>query len=187
MRRSDRRAASSVVGVLLVVALAVVLAGVVATFALGIGEQTQEVPPTGAFEFEYHNSTDTASYLPDDPTQGSANLTVIYTHGEPIPSDRVNVTVRGATERDQNGNVIGENLVFEPNFAGGGNLFGNTDTVSAGDEYTISDNDFLSKDGSGNLGELRKLDLSRATITVYWLSETGENSAIIGQWTGPDT
>ena len=186
MGSGDQRAVTSVIGNVLLVAVVVVVAAVLGTLALGFVDQAQEVPPKSAFEFEYHNSSDTTSFKHGNPNYGSDNLTVRYTHGDTIPSSRVNVTVSGAVERDQNGDVLGRDLIFEPNYAGGGNLFGNTDTVTAGDQYTISDNDFISTDGSGNLGWLRKLDLSEATVTVYWLSDDGQNSAVIGQWTGPE-
>jgi len=186
MNRVDQRGASSVVGVLLLVGVTVVIAATVASFALLFVEQTQEIPPRGAFEFEYGNATDTTSFRPADPTRGSDNLTVVYTHGETIPSSRVNITVSGALSRSQNGQVLTSTLVFEPSYKGGGNLFSNTDSVTSGDSYVISDDDFTSRNSPSNLGNNAKLDLSEATVRVYWLSEAEENSAVLAEWTGPE-
>ncbi|UIO99417.1 type IV pilin N-terminal domain-containing protein [Halobaculum sp. CBA1158] len=183
MVHSDERAASSVIGVVILVAVTVILAGTASVYVLGIANSVQEPPPSSSFEFDYSQEGDTASYLPGDPDRGSDNLSVSFVGGETIRADRINVTVTGAKEIDQNGNVIGTDLTFEPNYAGGGNLFGNTGEVSAGDSYTISDLDFVSNDGSGNLGSLRKLDLSDATVRVYWLSENGETGSVIAEWT----
>lgn len=177
------RGASSVIGIILLVAITVIVASVVVTFGLSFTEGVSDPPPKGAFEFDYGNDTDTTGQ--NFPPGGSDQLNVIYTHGDSIPSSRVNVTVTGAKEIDQNGNVIGTNLQFRPNFAGGGNLFDGTEELTAGDSDTISDVDFVSVDGSGNLGAYRALDLSEATVRVYWVSDDGRNSAILAEWTGP--
>lgn len=179
----NNRAASSVIGVVLLVALAVILAATVSVYVFSTSNSVNEPAPAASFEFDYSQEGDTDSYLPTNPNRGSDNLTVTFVAGENIQADQINVTVTGAKEIDQNGNVIGTNLTFEPNFAGGGKLFGNSGEVSSGESYTISDLDFISNDGSKNLGNLRKLDLSDATVRVYWISETGENSAVIAEWT----
>lgn len=178
----DTRAASSVIGVVILVALTVILAATASAYVLNTSDSINQPPPTASFEFEYTQEGDTASYLPSDPDRGSDNLTVIFVSGETIQADQINVTVTGAKEVDQSGNIIGTDLTFEPNYAGGGKLFGTSGEISAGESYTISDVDFISNDGSGNLGNLRKLDLSEATVRVYWISETGENSAVIAEW-----
>jgi flagellin-like protein len=52
-RGADDRAVSSVVGAVLLVAIAVVLAGVIATMATGFESELQDPAPSGAFDREY--------------------------------------------------------------------------------------------------------------------------------------
>jgi len=49
---SEERAVSPVIGVILMVAITVILAAVIASFVLGLGQQ-QDVAPTSTFEFNY--------------------------------------------------------------------------------------------------------------------------------------
>ena len=50
---SDDDAVSPVIGVILMVAITVILAAVIATFVLGLGEQVSSTAPTASFTFEY--------------------------------------------------------------------------------------------------------------------------------------
>ncbi|ELZ82518.1 flagellin-like protein [Haloferax elongans ATCC BAA-1513] len=75
---TDDNAVSPVIGVILMVAITVILAAVIGTFVLGLGEQT-ETAPQASFSFEYDSS-------------GNSNLTITHESGEEINSDRLNVT-----------------------------------------------------------------------------------------------
>jgi flagellin-like protein len=48
-------AVSPVIGVILMVAITVILAAVIATFVLGLGEQISETSPNASFSFEYND------------------------------------------------------------------------------------------------------------------------------------
>jgi flagellin-like protein len=187
MSQSRRRGVSSVIGIILLVAVTVIIAATTATFALSIKDKAQNSPPKGDFDFTYNNGSDTKSFKEKlyKPYVGSDNLTITYTGGDTISSARVNVTVNGAIARNQRGNAGAGTLEFDPRY-GGGNLFSNTDQIRAGDSYTISDQDFYAKGGTQNLGILRKLDLSEATVRVYWISKSTDNSAVVAKWTGPE-
>jgi len=54
----DDSAVSPVIGVILMVAITVILAAVIATFVIGLGDQTDEVAPTASFSYDYQNSSD---------------------------------------------------------------------------------------------------------------------------------
>ncbi|WP_411966291.1 type IV pilin [Haloferax sp. YSMS24] len=54
---SESRAVSPVIGVILMVAITVILAAVIGTFVLGLGDQVGDNAPQASFSFEY-NSTD---------------------------------------------------------------------------------------------------------------------------------
>ena len=59
-KSDDRRAVSPVIGVILMVAITVILAAVIATFVLGLGEQVSDTTPNANFnaDFEPDNSSD---------------------------------------------------------------------------------------------------------------------------------
>jgi flagellin-like protein len=50
---NDDDAVSPVIGVILMVAITVILAAVIATFVLGLGEQVSSTTPTASFTFDY--------------------------------------------------------------------------------------------------------------------------------------
>jgi len=54
----DERAVSPVVAVILMVAITVILAAIVGSFALGLGDEIRQVPPTASFDFEYAETGD---------------------------------------------------------------------------------------------------------------------------------
>ena len=50
---TDDRAVSPVIGVILMVAITVILAAVIGTFVLGLGNNLQQTPPNANFDFDY--------------------------------------------------------------------------------------------------------------------------------------
>ncbi|MFA9515720.1 type IV pilin [Halopenitus sp. H-Gu1] len=87
---TDDRAVSPVIGVILMVAITVILAAVIGTFVLGLGDDLQDDQPTASFDFEYDNSTT------------PANVTITHTGGDTIDgtSDTVTVTTTGGNDID---------------------------------------------------------------------------------------
>ncbi|MEF8783432.1 MAG: type IV pilin N-terminal domain-containing protein [Haloarculaceae archaeon] len=84
----DDSAVSPVIGVILMVAITVILAAVIATFVLGLGDQVSDTAPQASFDFDYDTSAG-----PSD--QG--NLTITHTGGASIPASQLNVT-NGTTQ-----------------------------------------------------------------------------------------
>ena len=82
----DDRGVSPVIGVILMVAITVILAAVIATFVLGLGEQVSQTAPQANFDFEVEGD-------------GSNNdiLTVSHEGGETIDRADVAVTIGGET------------------------------------------------------------------------------------------
>jgi len=70
---TDDDAVSPVIGVILMVAITVILAAVIASFVLGLGDQADNVQPTASFSFDYD--------------QSNGNLTVTHDSGESIPAE----------------------------------------------------------------------------------------------------
>ncbi|WP_336135965.1 type IV pilin N-terminal domain-containing protein [Natronomonas amylolytica] len=52
----DDDAVSPVIGVILMVAITVILAAVIGTFVLGLGDQVQQTAPTAQFSFDYDSA-----------------------------------------------------------------------------------------------------------------------------------
>src|SRR6056297_2640423 len=58
---TDDDAVSPVIGVILMVAITVILAAVIATFVLGLGEQVSDTAPNANFQWEYNSGNDNVS------------------------------------------------------------------------------------------------------------------------------
>ena len=57
IRNDEDRAVSPVIGVILMVAITVILAAVIGTFVLGLGDQVQTTAPNAQFSFDYDSGT----------------------------------------------------------------------------------------------------------------------------------
>jgi flagellin-like protein len=77
----ERRAVSPVIGVILMVAITVILAAVIGTFVLGLGDQVSESAPQAQFSFDYKETTSV--------------VTITHDGGDSISSDDINVTGAG--------------------------------------------------------------------------------------------
>jgi len=74
----DDRAVSPVIGVILMVAITVILAAVIGTFVLGLGDQVQNTTPQASFGFD---SADSAT-----------NVTITHESGNSIPASNINIS-----------------------------------------------------------------------------------------------
>jgi flagellin-like protein len=68
----DDDAVSPVIGVILMVAITVILAAVIGTFVLGLGDQVQQTSPTAQFSFDF-DSGDSSLEMTHDGGDGIAN------------------------------------------------------------------------------------------------------------------
>jgi flagellin-like protein len=89
---NDDNAVSPVIGVILMVAITVILAAVIATFVLGLGEQISETSPNASFTFDYNGSASPGT----DSFGGSAGttglLTITHAGGPNIASEQIFVS-----------------------------------------------------------------------------------------------
>ncbi|QSG08393.1 type IV pilin [Halapricum desulfuricans] len=94
---TDDDAVSPVIGVILMVAITVILAAVIASFVLGLGDTTNTTPQA-SFDFDYDNSTTPSSnyYLND--TSRNGTLTVTHESGDTISGEDLEVTDGNSTE-----------------------------------------------------------------------------------------
>jgi len=85
----DDQAVSPVIGVILMVAITVILAAVIGTFVLGLGDQVQSTTPTASFGF------DQASESPGAGIPEVKELTVTHETGDTLSESNIEVTVSG--------------------------------------------------------------------------------------------
>ncbi|WP_416841220.1 type IV pilin [Haloferax sp. DFSO52] len=76
----DDTAVSPVIGVILMVAITVILAAVIGTFVLGLGDQVSETAPQASFSFDY---------------DGSSTLTITHESGDAIDASRISLAGGG--------------------------------------------------------------------------------------------
>jgi len=128
----DDRAVSPVIGVILMVAITVILAAVIGTFVLGLGDQVQNTTPQASFNFESSNMDGTHD-------SGSADDQVTITHesGDTLTQSNINVK-------------IGSSLIYEQGTPQDGATGWNTgDSISAGDQLVYDESDTDAEEFSG--------------------------------------
>lgn len=143
---TDDDAVSPVIGVILMVAITVILAAVIATFVLGLGESVSDTAPQANFATDY--TTDASGSVTDswDKTDGDGYLTVTHTGGAKIRAEYLSLT-GGTVEGQEWGSASG---------------YGAQSDISAGSsvEYRVASDDTVrviwSKAGSGSSAELKK-------------------------------
>jgi len=107
---TDDDAVSPVIGVILMVAITVILAAVIGTFVLGLGDQVQNNAPQASFTFDYDTSQGASAASIDITDNGNPDdgvLTVTHDGGKAISPDRLEVKANpGGTAQGGSGNDI---------------------------------------------------------------------------------
>lgn len=157
---ADDEAVSPVIGVILMVAITVILAAVIGTFVLGIGETAQSRSPQASL----------------DPSYVAADGELAFTHesGESIDQARLKVVTDNTDFCAAEGNSSGsctsttqsEQLSNPSGWVSG-------DQMGSGDTATIyADSGANGFDGS--------------TVRVVWTDQSAENSNTLRKWEGPN-
>jgi flagellin-like protein len=161
---TEDRAVSPVIGVILMVAITVILAAVIGTFVLGLGQNVQSTP-SASFEFEFGETSDGN---PAAVSGGSDTSVVNITHngGDTITAGEGAESVEiVSSESDTSHTWVTTSPSGDPN---------QTDSISAGSTYTA-----YPYDGDGNNGG------GGATIRVVFTDSGGDSSATLGQQDAP--
>ncbi|SEA08745.1 flagellin N-terminal-like domain-containing protein [Haloplanus vescus] len=82
---TEDRAVSPVIGVILMVAITVILAAVIGTFVLGLGDQVSENAPQASFSFDFSANGSTFNGESGD------NVTVTHEGGETLEASTIDV------------------------------------------------------------------------------------------------
>ena len=80
---NDDEAVSPVIGVILMVAITVILAAVIGTFVLGLGDQVRQTSPNSQFTFDYESS--------------SNELTITHDGGDSVNNDQIRIIADDGT------------------------------------------------------------------------------------------
>ena len=128
----DRRGVEPVIGVILMVAITVILAAVIATFVLGLGEEVEAVSPDATFQFDLDDQVDPnerADGFGYDATAGvgenAALLTIQHNGGDSI----------AAADLFNRGDLTYGSGAWSDNRTASG--FGSASDVSAGDRFEL--------------------------------------------------
>ncbi|QGA83251.1 type IV pilin [Halomicrobium sp. LC1Hm] len=117
---NDDDAVSPVIGVILMVAITVILAAVIASFVLGLGDQTQTTP-TASFSFDYDADDN--------------EVAITHDGGDPIAASEL--YVRGTTDSGSGGtDLSGDNGNWKSGNPSGA-VSGSNSEVVAGDSATV--------------------------------------------------
>jgi flagellin-like protein len=114
----DDRAVSPVIGVILMVAITVILAAVIGTFVLGLGDSVESAPQA-SFDFSVDSSD---------------NVQIRHRGGDNIDPNNVEIRVNG------------EEVAANTESGGGGSAFTDLNSFGAGDSVYISSGDVGSND-----------------------------------------
>lgn len=118
-------AVSPVIGVILMVAITVILAAVIATFVLGLGEQISQTSPNASFTFDYSEGG-TGSAAIGSGTTGV--VTVTHAGGPNIGADQLSIA------GDQTGDWTAGSLTANDDVSAGDSI---TVDVNAGDALSV--------------------------------------------------
>ncbi|WP_128223611.1 type IV pilin N-terminal domain-containing protein [Halobacteriaceae bacterium SHR40] len=161
---NDDDAVSPVIGVILMVAITVILAAVIATFVLGLGEQVSQTTPNANFGVDYENNsadlvdeTDSWDHNETGDSDNNADglLTISHTSGPSIETSKLGLS--GSSYNNATGNYTDWST---------SNVGFNNSEMSAGDsiDVWISVDDSVSViwENEGDSATLRNYDAPEA-------------------------
>jgi len=126
---ADDRAVSPVIGVILMVAITVILAAVIGTFVLGLGDQIGGSATAGV-TVDGDNTTEVTVTLTNTGT--AENVKIVYTNGTSVPDSSA-----GVTSGDLPINSTGASVTLEDSGGLGGQQFNIVAVGSNGEESVL--------------------------------------------------
>jgi flagellin-like protein len=87
----DDDAVSPVIGVILMVAITVILAAVIGTFVLGLGDQVSNTSPTASFTFDLEDNTNYDTTVANTNNEDGDVLTITHDGGDKIAASALTV------------------------------------------------------------------------------------------------
>jgi flagellin-like protein len=159
---TDEDAVSPVIGVILMVAITVILAAVIGTFVLGLGQGVQSAPQA-QFTIETANL--------NDGTPDNDAFTITHDGGDTIESDNLDIVVDGdAVYEDGSINTAGQPVTDSATIGLVENEWGTE--INAGDGQ-----DIVEDGGAGTLIDEDK------TVRVIWQSANSDKTQTLAKFT----
>jgi len=155
----DDKAVSPVIGVILMVAITVILAAVIGTFVLGLGDQVQSTTPQASFGFETTNV--------GDGTDDNDQISVTHESGDSIESNSLTLNIGGENVYEQGSSQVGDiDGLDEVSNSWTG------DSISAGDTFAVEENDATTDNWGGE-----------TTVRVIYNNPDSDSSSTLGKFT----
>jgi len=157
----DEKAVSPVIGVILMVAITVILAAVIGTFVLGLGDQLQSTTPQASFGFDQS----TTDVVVGDVGGGTGtntitvtSVTITHESGSTIDASNLKVSVDGNQayttqgEADSDGGIEEVGGTFSGDVSAGSSttIIAAADSTSISTGGTASDSEYVSGDAANN-------------------------------------
>jgi len=161
---NDDDAVSPVIGVILMVAITVILAAVIATFVLGLGEQISETSPNTSFTFDFEEGDPTEDSFGTSPGTLDGLVTITHSGGPNINAAQLFVTGASTTS----GSYQSGDNAWSDTSAPNAPTYGTSDEISAGDSVEVG----------VAFGD---------TISVTWENEEGTESSTLQRYNVPDS
>ncbi|QLC34672.1 type IV pilin N-terminal domain-containing protein [Halarchaeum sp. CBA1220] len=170
---SDDRGVSPVIGVILMVAITVILAAVIGTFVLGLGNQVGNNAPQASFE--WNQQTEQITTVATDPSNTTASVS--HQSGASIDAANVKATVNG----DPAYTVDGSDeltAVFSGEITAGTSgdidLYGTDVSTGDGVAYVTGSTSYETTDDNTTMSTLSEGD----TVRLVWSSDGGSSSIL---------
>ncbi|ELZ23483.1 hypothetical protein C475_14458 [Halosimplex carlsbadense 2-9-1] len=186
---TDDDAVSPVIGVILMVAITVILAAVIASFVLGLGNQTQQGAPTATIGMDYEETDgDITGSSYDGPAAGF--VTISHDGGDTISNNELYLRGSGYISNgdwddpSSNDPAVDTPIVHEgyddPAAASSTNYVdGSTGSwpaaAGSGDDSAVVSGDFVYAGVESDY-----------EISVVWQSQEGDSSSTLNEQEGPD-
>jgi flagellin-like protein len=170
LQSGEDRAVSPVIGVILMVAITVILAAVIGTFVLGLGDQVQETAPTAQYDASTYDFTVSSTDY--------TGLTITHESGDALQESNIEVVVDGVSAHSS---VNGES----DSYSGGANTIDNSSStwvsggdISAGDSTSIVGYDDAAVTDN-DITNLANTGVSGSTVRVIWSADGGQSSTLL--------
>jgi flagellin-like protein len=157
----DDDAVSPVIGVILMVAITVILAAVIASFVLGLGNQAGTTSPQASFSVEYDSSASPGG-------NWDGNMTISHDSGDSVVAE--NIYLRGSNFADPTTWGLSNRSWHAYWYQSNGTISGSVEgqaAVVAGDTVDVAASDDYE-------------------LSVVWESAEGDSSNTFREDTGPD-
>ena len=164
---SDDDAVSPVIGVILMVAITVILAAVIATFVLGLGEQVSSTAPQASFNFEFEELKDNAD----------GRLTITHDGGDSVKANELYFRGQNGSNSDSSYNYDDDWKTVVTGGLGSNYKTSSTGTASAS----------IGSSSAVTGGDIAEIDIGTdAQIRLIYQEQGGESSATLATYEGPD-